>query len=142
MCIRLLIAVIVGAGLFAALALYAQPLSPEGPLDFRLITLIGLGGALAIGAVVVIIAGHQRWWWLGGALSPFVGTVLYLRVSVAPLGGELGEDALSPLMIMLICSQYLPTAIAGALAAGYVLGQAARLRSPAGPRGSSERRVR
>lgn len=137
-----MIAAIVGAGLFATLALYAQPLSPEGPLDFRLITLIGLGGALAIRAVAALIAGHRRWWWLGGLLSPFAGTILYLVAFVAPLPGELGEDAISPLMIMLICSQYLPTAIAGALAAGYVLGQAARLRSPAGPRGSSERRVR
>lgn len=141
MYLRPSIAVIVGTGLFTVLAYYAQPLAAEPP-NFRLIILIGLGGALAIGAAAVIIAGHQHWWWLGGLLSPFAGTVLYLTVFVAPLGGEQGADAASPEAVIVTCLQFLPTALAGALAAGYVLGRTVRSQSPTAPPGSSEGRAR
>lgn len=141
MFLRPLIALVVGAGLFTALELYAPPLSPEGPLDFRLIILIGVGGALASGAIVVLIAGHQFWWWLGGLFSPFAGAILYLRVFVAPQGGEQAEDAASLAAVAFTYVQFLPTALAGALVAAYVLGRWEGSQPSTVPPGSSEERM-
>ena len=141
MYLRPLIALVVGAVLFAALAYYAQPLAPESANLF-LIVLIGLGGALVVGAAVVIVAGHRRWVWLGGVLSPFAGTVLYLGVFVAPLGGEQGADATSLAAVMFVFLQFLPTALAGSLAAGYLLGRWSRPQSISAPSDSSEGQMR
>ena len=137
--LRPLIAVVVGAGLFTALALYAPSfyLEEEGPLDFRLMILIGLSGSLAAGALVVLIAGHRRWLWLGGLLSPFIGSIVYLRVFVAPIGAEQAEDAASLTVLAITYVPFLPTAMVGAAVAAYVLERRANSESPPVSPGSS-----
>lgn len=140
---RPLIALVVGAGLFTALALYAPSfyLEEEGPLDYRLMILIGVSGSLASGAIVVFVAGHQRWMWLGGLLSPFIGSVIYLRVFVAPIGAEQAEDAASLTALLITYVPFVPTAVAGALVAFYVLERRERFASLSVSAGSSDERT-
>ena len=119
---RLLIAFSVGAALFAALPVIAYPVAAEGD-DLGRSFLLGFGGAAAIGAAVVLVAGRPLAAVLGGFLCPLVGSLVYAALVLVPRFGS----GLSPALVWLTFPQFLPSAALGALSGLAVLALSARL---------------
>ena len=126
---RNLIAFLVGTAIFVVVPQY-DPILPDDWTNTMLPVYVALGGPAAVGALVVLIAGHREAWLLAVA-SAFAGALLNLVESLAfgppVLPGDFGAfNAVFEVLDFFVFTG--PPAAAGALLAGFALDMVGSLR--------------
>ena len=126
---RSFVAFLVGTAIFVVAPQY-DPILPDDWTNTMLPVYVALGGSAAVGALVVLIAGHRQAWRLAVA-SAFAGALLSLAASLAfgppVLPGDFGMfNAVFEVLDFFVITG-LPAA-AGALLAGFALHMVGPLR--------------